>query len=203
MSGSHSCLQTCMSDLVTKFAVRFRGTPMGTNCASHLTNYYLTMYKLSFVMRLAALYVDVAFAFLRTVLYQIACAFLLTARYIDDLASISNPYLHHLLYVDQHFQHARITGIYPRTLLVTSVDSSDSINYMDVSIQREAGSVSRLSKGCSLSNTPMPAPTSAQQPNMPSLPVSTTDCVESSWIVMTSPSGWLASSTTCTPKDMM
>ncbi len=117
---------------------------MGTNCASHLANYYLTMYELSFIMRLAALYLDVAFAFLRTVLYQIACAFLLTARYIDDLASISNPYLHHLLYVDQHFQHARITGIYPRTLLVTSVDSGDSINYMDVSIRRETGSVSRL-----------------------------------------------------------
>jgi len=28
--------------------------------------------------------------------------------------------------------------------LVTSVDSGDSINYMDVSIQREAGSVSQL-----------------------------------------------------------
>ena len=124
---------------------QIQGTPMGTNCASHLANCYLTMYELSFIMRLAALYLDVAFAFLRTVLYQIACAFLLTARYIDDLASISNPFLHHLLYIDQHFQHARITGIYPRyTLLVTSVDSGDSINYMDVSIQREAGSVSQL-----------------------------------------------------------
>ncbi|DBA87047.1 TPA: hypothetical protein ACH3X2_005289 [Trebouxia sp. C0005] len=121
---------------------QIQGTPMGTNRASHLANYYLTMYELNFIMRLAALYVGAAFAFLRTVLYQIACAFLLTARYIDDLASISNPYLHHLLYVDQHFQHA--TGIYPRTLLVTSVDSGSSINYMDVSIQREAGSVSRL-----------------------------------------------------------
>jgi len=142
-----------LSFLLANMYVRFgdqirrqiQGTPMGTNCASHLANYYLTMYELSFIMRLAALYVDVAFAFLRTVLHQIACAFLLTARYIDDLASISNPYLHHLLYVDQHFQHARITGIYPRTLLVTSVDLGDSINYMDVSIQREAGSVSRLS----------------------------------------------------------
>ena len=160
---------------------------MGTNCASHLANCYLTMYELSFIMRLAALYLDVAFAFLRTVLYQIACAFLLTARYIDDLASISNPYLHHLLYIDQHFQHARITGIYPRTLLVTSVDSGDSINYMDVSIQREAGSVSQLTTvlydkrecpGCSSSNIPMPAPTSAQQQSMASSPVSTTGCAE-------------------------
>lgn len=102
------------------------------------------MYELTFIMRLAALYLDAAFAFLRTVVYQIACAFLLTARYIDDLASISNPYLHHLLYVDQRFHHPRITGIYPRTLLVTSTDSGDSINYMDVRIQREVGSVSRL-----------------------------------------------------------
>ena len=104
-----------LSFLLANMYVRFgdqirlqiQGTPMGTNCASHLANYYLTMYELSFIMRLAALYLDVALAFLRTVLYQIACAFLLTARYIDDLVSISNPYLHHLLYVDQHLTNPK------------------------------------------------------------------------------------------------
>lgn len=74
----------------------------------------------------------------------IARAFLLTTRYIDDLASINNPYLHSLLYVDQHFHHSHITGIYPRTLLVTTADSGVSINYMDVTMQRQHGSRSRI-----------------------------------------------------------
>ena len=174
------------------------------------------MYELSFIMRLAALYLDVAFAFLRTVLYQIACVFLLTARYIDDLASISNPYLHHLLYVDQHFQHARITGIYPRTLLVTGllIQVTRSTTWTSAYSAKRAASAgspqSCMTRGnichcpnCSSSNTPTPAPTSAQQPSMASSPVSTTGCAESSWIAMISPSGWLASSATCTPKDMM
>ena len=78
---------------------------------------------MNFYVRLATLYVNPAFAFLRTMIYTIARAFLLTARYIDDLASINNPYLHSLLYVDQHFHHSCITGIYPRTLRVTTADS--------------------------------------------------------------------------------
>ena len=141
-------LSFLLANMYVKFGDQIRrqiqGTPMGTNCASHLANFYLTMYELSFIMSLAALYLDADFAFLRTVIYQVACAFLLTARYIDDLVSISNPYLHHLLYVDQHLHHPRITGIYPRTLLVTSVDSGNYIDYMDVKIQREFGSISRL-----------------------------------------------------------
>ena len=71
------------------------------------------MYELRFYVRLATLYVDPAFTFLRTVIYTIACAVLLTARYIDDLASINNPYLHSLMYVDQHFHHNRIWAFIP------------------------------------------------------------------------------------------
>ncbi len=123
---------------------QIQGIPMGTNCASHLASLYLMMYELRFYVRLANLYVNPAFTFLRTVSYAIACAFLLTTRYIDDLASTNNPYLHSLLYSDQHFHHSRITGIYPRTLRVTTADSGVSINYMDVTIQRQHSSSNRI-----------------------------------------------------------
>ena len=109
-----------LSNMYVKFGDQIhrqiQGTPMGNNCASHLANLYLMMYELRFYIRLATLYVNPAFAFLRTMIYTIARAFLLTARYIDDLASINNPYLHSLLFVDQHNYHSCITGIYPRTL---------------------------------------------------------------------------------------
>ena len=102
------------------------------------------MYELDFIIRLTVLYLDPLRVCLNTIVYQIACAFLFTARYIDDLISINNPYLSHLLYVDQHYYHPAITGVYPRTLSVTTADSGNSINYMDVTIQRLRGSVSRL-----------------------------------------------------------
>ncbi len=111
---------------------QIQGMPMGTNCASHLANLYLMMYELRFYVRLATLYVNPAFAYLRTVIYTIAHAFLLTARYIDDLASISNPYLHSLLNIDQHFHHSSITGIYPRTLRVTTAAAAPSHHFLDI-----------------------------------------------------------------------
>ena len=61
-------------------------------------------------MHLAALYLDVAVAFLCTVIYAMDVPFCLL-RYIDDLASICSANLHHKLCVDQYFHHARITGI--------------------------------------------------------------------------------------------
>ncbi len=42
------------------------------------------MYGLGFYVLVATLYVNPAFTFLGTVICTIACAFLLTARYIDD-----------------------------------------------------------------------------------------------------------------------
>ena len=73
--------------------------------------------------------------FLHTLVSQIARAFLFTARYIDDLLSITNPYLHRLMYCDQYYQHLRIVGIYPRTLCVTTAASGNAVNYMDVNVQ--------------------------------------------------------------------
>ena len=58
--------------------------------------------------------------------------------------SINNPYLHRLMYCDQYYQHPRIVGIYPRTLCVTTAASGNAVNYMDVTIQRQLGSLSRL-----------------------------------------------------------
>ena len=152
MIFSLQTIEIWLSFLLANMYVRFgdqihrqiQGTPMGTNCASHLANLYLTMYELQFIMRLRDLYLDACFVFLRTIVYQIACAFLFTARYIDDLLSISNPYLCRLLYVDQSHHHPRIKGIYPRTLLVTSADTGTSVNYMDVTVMPERGSRSRL-----------------------------------------------------------
>ena len=89
----------------------------------HHTQLYLMTYELRFYVRLATLYVNSASTFLRAVICTIAHTFLLTARYIDDIASINNPYLHSLLYVDQHCHHSCITGLYPRTLWVTTADS--------------------------------------------------------------------------------
>ena len=121
-----------------------QGTPMGTNCAPHLANMYLSKSEHAFVQRLADIYTNALLFLLHTLVYQIACAYLLTSRFLDDLASINNPYLHELMYEDQHYVHASITGIYPRTLLVSSADSGTSINYMDITIQPEQNSLSRL-----------------------------------------------------------
>ncbi len=108
-------LSFLLANMYVKFGDQIRcqiqETPMGTDCASHLADCYLAMHELSFIMHLAALYLDVAVAFLCTINYWMACAFLLTLRYIDDLASICSPDLHHMLCVDQYFHHARITGI--------------------------------------------------------------------------------------------
>ncbi len=41
----------------------------------------------------------------------------MTRRYIDDLSSINNPYLQHLMYDDMVY-YGEIHGIYPRSLLL-------------------------------------------------------------------------------------
>ena len=117
---------------------------MGTNCAPNLANMYLARYELGFLQRLVAVYRTAAMMAWHVLAYQIACAFLFTARFLDDLASISNPYMHQLMYVDQHHGHPDIKGIYPRTLLVIAADSGSSINYMDITIMPRPHSVSRL-----------------------------------------------------------
>ena len=141
-------LSFLLSNMYVKFGDQIfrqiQGTPMGTNCASHLANFYLTSHELMFISRLARVYLDFSLACLHALVVQIARASLFTARYIDDLLSIINPFLHHLMYADQYYHHPRICGIYPRTLCVTTADSGDAVNYMDITIQRQPGSNSRL-----------------------------------------------------------
>ena len=117
---------------------------MGTNCAPQLANLYLASYELGFCRRLANVHQNSSLSFLRTLVKHIARAFLFTCRFLDDLASISNPYLQSLLYLDQHYVHPSICGIYPRILLVSIADSGTSINYMDITILLQPGSDSHL-----------------------------------------------------------
>ncbi|KAL3153215.1 hypothetical protein ABBQ38_011965 [Trebouxia sp. C0009 RCD-2024] len=141
-----------LSFLLANMYVRFgdqiflqiQGTPMGTNCASHLANLYLTGYELNFLSRLATVYLDMSLSFLHGIVSEIARAFLFTARFIDDLLSINNPYLHCLMYYGDCYRHDRIVGIYPRTLSVTTAASGNAVNYMDITVQRQPNSVSRL-----------------------------------------------------------
>lgn len=145
-------IECWLSYLLTHMYVRFgdntwrqdQGTPMGTNCAPNLANMYLAQYELRFLQRLAQIHRDPVMTAWHMGVYQIACAFLFTARFLDDLASINNPYMHQLLYVDQHCGHPSIMGIYPHTLLVTVADSGTSVNYMDITIKPQPHSASRL-----------------------------------------------------------
>ena len=145
-------IECWLAYLLTHMYVRFgdnawrqdQGTPMGTNCGPNLANMYLAQYELRFLQRLAQIHRDAAMTAWHMGVYQIACAFLFTARFLDDLASINNPYMHQLLYVDQHCGHPSIKGIYPRTLLVTVADSGASVNYMDITIKPQPHSASRL-----------------------------------------------------------
>ena len=105
------CLQTCMSDLATRFAVKFRKHPWVPivlhNC---LTPTLLCMNSASSRTWLHCTWMFLLFSCAQS-FYWIACAFLLTARYIDYRASICSPHIHHLLCVDQYFHLARITGV--------------------------------------------------------------------------------------------
>ena len=78
------------------------GTPMGTNCASLLANFYLAMYELAFTENLASIKNNAANPPAKKAQAgHILSAFLMTGRYIDDLLSINNPYLRFLLYTSQ------------------------------------------------------------------------------------------------------
>ena len=55
-------------------------------------------------------------------------AFGLSGRFIDDLATINNPYLRHLMYEDQSFHHPLIRGVYPGVLELKDTMEGPSIN---------------------------------------------------------------------------
>lgn len=85
---------------------------MGTNCASNLANFYLTTYELRFLVGLLHVHMDQSQpSWARVLAAHVMKAFGLNGRFIDDLASINNPYLRHLMYEDQAFHHPLIRGI--------------------------------------------------------------------------------------------
>lgn len=106
---------------------------MGTNCALILVTRTLHKYELSFLQQLVAIHLSALLTNLHLLVCQSAQAFLVTRRFLDDLACINNPYLKRLLCMDQYYFHPEVTGIYPHTLLVSHADSGDSTNYKDKS----------------------------------------------------------------------
>ena len=70
-------------------------------------------------------------------------AFGLSGQFIDDLATIDNPYLRHVMHKDQTFHHPSIRGIYPGLELKVTM-AGPSINYMDVTIGPVPGRPNRL-----------------------------------------------------------
>ena len=118
---------------------------MGTNCASTLANFYLSRYELNFLINVTHMHdASDSSSALHRVTLQVAQGFLLTKRYIDDLFSMNNPYMQHLLYVDQHYLHPDLHGIYPRSLLVSVADVGTSIDYVDVRILPVTGHSQRV-----------------------------------------------------------
>lgn len=114
------------------------GTPMGTNCASLLANFYLAMYELDFLSNLA----DIADNPLTptveaTQAKDILTGSMMTGRFIDDLLSINNPYLKFLLYTNQSLFYADSHGIYPDTLLLSCTHTGEAVPYMDIEIRPE------------------------------------------------------------------
>ena len=121
------------------------GTPMGTNCASLLANFFLAMYELAFVERPAAVILDVqAPQPKRDQVGKIMNGFLMSGRFLDDFLSINNPYLKHLLYTSQSFFYPDVTGIYPDTLELALAHTGTSIPYMDIKIISEPGGRRRI-----------------------------------------------------------
>lgn len=123
---------------------------MGTNCASNLANFYLSHYELSFLFNVTDVHMISAVGGalpspdLHCVTLQVTQAFLLTKRYTDDLFSMNNSYMLHLLYTDQHYYHPDLHGIYPRSLLVSVADIGTSIDYMDMTILPVVGHSQRV-----------------------------------------------------------
>ena len=141
-------LRHLLDDMYVRFGDQLlrqvMGTPMGTNCASLLANFYLAMYELAFLENLANLATDTTNPQAKqTQAKHILKSFLMTGRYIDDLLSINNPYLKFLLYTSQTLFYHDLHGIYPDTLLLKCAHSGTEVPFMDISI-RPSGRGSRL-----------------------------------------------------------
>ena len=59
-------LSFLLSNMFVRFGdqifLQIQGTPMGTNCASHLASFYLTNYELNFLSRIASVFLDMSLA---------------------------------------------------------------------------------------------------------------------------------------------
>ena len=138
-----------LDNMFIMFGNEFRrqaiGAPMGTNCAGDLVNLYLSAYELAFVQQLSRFYnAPSSPPELVLLALLIQRAFLLISRYLDDIASINNPYFDRLLYTSQTFSHTPILGIYPPELNIKSAGSGLSIHYMSVTVCPSPRRVHRL-----------------------------------------------------------
>ena len=121
------------------------GAATGTNCASNLANFYLAAYELRFLVGLMHVHMDQSQpSWARVLAAHVMKAFALSGRFIDDLATINNPCLWHLMYEDQSFHHPLIRVIYPRMPELKVTMEGPSINYMDVTIGPVSGRPKRL-----------------------------------------------------------
>ena len=148
-----AAIQTFLTFLLDNMFVAFGesilqqiiGTPMGTNCASLLANFYLAIYELAFLERLAAVMLNAQEPQpKRDQVGKIMTGFVMTGRFIDDLLSINNPNIPYLLYTKQPLFYPDVTGIYPDTLVLSLAHSGSSIPYMDITIAAEPGGRRRL-----------------------------------------------------------
>ena len=133
-------LQFLLNNIYVKFGGRLFlqgiGVPMGTKCASMLAHIYLARYELVFLQNLArVMHTYPPDSQLHVTAQRVSHAFTLTrsCRYIDDLGSINNPYLRHLLYNNVVF-YDQIHGIYPSCLTLKLVQRGASIDYTDITI---------------------------------------------------------------------
>ena len=144
-----------------RFLKQIQGCPMGTDCALQLANFYMAAYEHAFLRRLADIYHTSGLLRIHVIHTLVVCtakAFLFTARFLDDLASIANPYLQCLLYVTQHYVHPASTSNYPPTLLLLLlIQVRPSTTWISPYTQPRAASTS-LPPSCLIrGNTPLSA----------------------------------------------
>lgn len=103
------------------------------------------MYELAFLERLAAVILDVqAPPAKRDQVGKIMKGFVMSGRFTDDLLSINNPYLKHLLYTSQSLFYPDVIGIYPDALQLDLAHSGTSIPYINITITAEPGGRRRI-----------------------------------------------------------
>ena len=118
-------------------------TPMGANCASLLAKFYLAMYEHALLQNLADVHANPDTAVDKKLqVSNILAGFGMTGRFIDDLLTVNNPYIQHILYTTQTPYYPDIQGLYPDNLLLEPVHADTAAPYMDITI-RPAGRTER------------------------------------------------------------